>query len=68
MPGGPSVIVDGVRGGPADDGVAGAELDSSGTRFDRTRMGGFFGGPPVASTAEAGRAIGGAGDGKVGGL
>ena len=55
-----------MRGGPAEAGVAGADADSSGTKFDRTRMGGFLGGPSVRSIAVAGRAGGGPGEGKLG--
>ena len=46
--------VDG-RGGPTVAGVFVAELASAGTRFERTRIGGFFGGPSVRSIAVAGR-------------
>ena len=51
---------DGGRGG-ADgsvEGVLGADETSVGTRLDRTRMGGFLGGPSVRSIAVAGRAGG----------
>lgn len=57
--------VDAARGGPegggvaeygvAENGVVGAEAVSLGTRFERTRMGGFLGGPSVKSIAVAGR-------------
>ena len=49
-------MADGVRGGPADKGETGAVDTSSGTRLDRTRVGGFRGGPSVWSIAVAGRA------------
>jgi hypothetical protein len=62
--GGPSrpggSIDDSGRGG-AEVGVAGvvgADAASVGTKFERTRIGGFFGGPSVRSMAVAGR-IGG---------
>lgn len=53
--GGPADI--GVR--PADIGVVGADATSDGTRFDRTRIGGFWEGPFPRSAADAGRAGGG---------
>lgn len=52
----------GVRGGPAEAGVVGADTTSLGTRFERTRIGGFLGGPSVRSIAVAGRAGGSPGD------
>lgn len=58
--------VDDGREGPTEDGVLGMGGASEGTKFERTRVGGLFGGPSVRSIAVAGRAGGGPGDGKVG--
>ncbi len=64
IPGGPSDIVEDIRRGLDGAGVVGADETSGGTRFERTRIGGFG---PAFAFAVAGRAGGGGpGEGVVG--